>query len=458
MTPVVLLYLIAFLAALAVLILPLIRQRKTTDGDASPALEVYRAQLAELDRDAASGAIPKTDAESARHEIERRILAADDINNANGGAPRYGRPHTRTAIGVALVVPALAIALYLSGGRPDLPSRPMARIVLPTIDDLSPPDLARLIGLRSATDAGGAEPWAELARFYIENGLIKDGEGALSTARALAPDDASLAGLYGEISFFLSQGFVTQEALDAFRAALEIDPTDARGLFYLAVARQQAGYPENALNMWAAQVAILDPEDPWMEKTIDRIEAVAQSMGADPFAYIPPTVAIARGGELAGRAIAQMSPEERQAAIHQMVDQLAARLEDNPNDLAGWMRLARSRMELSEHARAARAFARADALARQDSVPFLMSWAAALIQTADNPAALPDELTDILDRVLVLEPDHADALWYAGIMAARRIDGQSALVHWRRLLEILPTESQIRPMVTQAIAAISSDP
>ncbi len=450
------LFVIALLTALMALIWPLVGRSDVESTQASPALAVYRAQLAELDRDAATGAIPKTEAAAARHEIERRILT----ENSQGqiGADRSGKGPTWVAAAVILPVILLTFTTYLFSGRPDLESRPMAQIEMPTLDDLSPSDRQRLGELQTAADAGGAEAWTNLARFYLENGLVAPAKDALFIARDLAPDDASIAGLYGEVLFFLSQGFVTQDALDAFRSTIALDPTNTRGRFYLAAARQQAGYPEDALDMWATLLASLDPADPWTDKTVERIEAVALSLGADPVTYIPSEVAIARGGALGQSAISQMSPEDRQATIHQMVDRLAARLEENPDDLAGWMQLARSRMELGEHGLAARAFARADGLARQTSIPFLMSWAAAIIQAAQGPADLPDQLATILDRVLAQDPDHTDALWYAGIMAARQVDGQTALAHWRRLLELLPQDSEIRPMVAQAIAAIGGTP
>ena len=43
-----------------------------------------------------------------------------------------------------------------------------------------------------------------------------------------------------------------------------------------------------------------------------------------------------------------MSPEEQQAQIRAMVDGLAVRLEDNPDDLQGWLRLIRARTVLGD--------------------------------------------------------------------------------------------------------------
>jgi cytochrome c-type biogenesis protein CcmH len=57
-----------------------------------------------------------------------------------------------------------------------------------------------------------------------------------------------------------------------------------------------------------------------------------------------------------------MSPEERQAMIRGMVDRLAARLEQSPNDKEGWTRLAHAYDVLGEKEKAQAARLRAEGL------------------------------------------------------------------------------------------------
>lgn len=51
-----------------------------------------------------------------------------------------------------------------------------------------------------------------------------------------------------------------------------------------------------------------------------------------------------------------MSPQQRLAMINAMVGRLAARLRDNPNDLAGWLRLARAYAVMGRRADALKAY------------------------------------------------------------------------------------------------------
>jgi cytochrome c-type biogenesis protein CcmH len=57
-----------------------------------------------------------------------------------------------------------------------------------------------------------------------------------------------------------------------------------------------------------------------------------------------------------------MSEQERLALVRSMVERLAARLKDNPNDMEGWTRLGQSYRVLGEEEKARDAFARAEAL------------------------------------------------------------------------------------------------
>ena len=78
-------------------------------------------------------------------------------------------------------------------------------------------------------------------------------------------------------------------------------------------------------------------------------------------------------------AMAAMTPEQRQQAIRGMVEGLAAKMKDTPQDRAGWLRLANAWKVLGENANAADAYARADALGPVDA-RILADWAEAHVR------------------------------------------------------------------------------
>ena len=125
----ILIALLTAAATLAVLV-PLSRA-PAGRASAAHAARVYRDQLAELERDRAEGRIGAAEAESARTEIARRLIAVDSEAQAeaSGGAFAGGSPNRRRAIAlVALIgIPILSLGLYLGLGAPRLPGEPLAQ-------------------------------------------------------------------------------------------------------------------------------------------------------------------------------------------------------------------------------------------------------------------------------------------------------------------------------------------
>src|SRR5215510_14688414 len=117
-------FLLALLATATVgaLLIPLLRAETPSAGRLEGELAIYRDQLAEIERDRASGALSETEAAAARLEIERRILAAADI--AKPVAEATSALHRLLPPALALAVPLLALGLYLKTGHPGMPAAP----------------------------------------------------------------------------------------------------------------------------------------------------------------------------------------------------------------------------------------------------------------------------------------------------------------------------------------------
>ena len=109
-------------AAILAVILPLAQNGKAARSGSD--VVVYRDQLDEVERDLAAGTIGKTEAEAARVEISRRLLAAADTAEAGPALlPAATAWYRRTGIIVAvLLLPIGAGGLYLRIGSPSLAS------------------------------------------------------------------------------------------------------------------------------------------------------------------------------------------------------------------------------------------------------------------------------------------------------------------------------------------------
>lgn len=121
-------------------------------------------------------------------------------------------------------------------------------------------------------------------------------------------------------------------------------PNDPTGYVFLGRVRMDLGKFDEALDSYRTALELSD-NHPQIAAELQQAEAfIASQRGEAPPNSAAPDIA---NNETAN-AIREMSPEEQQAQIRAMVDGLAVRLEDNPDDLQGWLRLIRARTVLGD--------------------------------------------------------------------------------------------------------------
>ena len=393
------------LGASAALAAPLLVRRAPPRPRAAHDLEIYRDQLLEVARARDGGLIPEGEAEAAEAEIGRRLLAAEDaLRGGEAAPPAARRPGLALVLGLA--VPALAAAVYGSLGAPGLPAGPAAERAAATADDL--PALAARLAARLEAGPGDPRGWRLLGR--VLSGLERFDEAARAYGRAAAllPGDAGLRALRGEALAAADGGRVTEATRRAFADALARDAGEPRARFYLGLAALQAGDREAALARWRALAADAGPDSPWLPALRRRIDALA---GAAPPQAGPDAAAVA--------AAALLSAEDRAAMIRSMVEGLARRLEEDPDDAEGWARLARSYRVLGEADKARGALARLARL-RPGDKDVLLAYARSLAEGGPDGARAA-ELEAVIGRILALDPGNRAALRIAGEAAGRQV-------------------------------------
>ncbi|MGI9329336.1 MAG: tetratricopeptide repeat protein [Gammaproteobacteria bacterium] len=129
---------------------------------------------------------------------------------------------------------------------------------------------------------------------------------------------------------------------------------------------------------------------------------------------------------------------------------LEARLAEQPDDVSGWLLLGNTYLQLQRPADAQNAFARARQLAPED-VQAKLGLAEAM--TLQNRDALGGAAGELIEEVLVIEPDSPRALWYGGLAALARGDRQSVKSRWERLLTLNPPEP-VRKVVSEQLVQL----
>ncbi len=368
----------AALTAVCVLVLlnSLLRQRAEIGPRSAFDLSVYKDQLNEVERDLDRGLLNETQARSARLEIERRMLAATAGDSEREAAP--ARPDDRKtdrwmAWFIAAALPGLALGLYLNLGSPDQPGVPLAdrralegefrnAITGGTLE-------ADIAALETRVAAQGFDPhaWLLLAGAYGELGRYIDSATAYRRAIDQGAKEAQIYASLGEALVAASGGEVSTEARRAFGEAIKLDGGNMKSFYYTGLAMAQEGRLPEALDLWRNLFERSAPGTPWrplLERRIAQIEAALAERQGQGEAAIPRDHAT--GGSRMPQpsaadveAAGQMSPEEQVAFIRSMVDRLAERLDGQPADLEGWLRLARAYSVLEEPAKARTALERA---------------------------------------------------------------------------------------------------
>ncbi|TAV88707.1 c-type cytochrome biogenesis protein CcmI [Rhizobium leguminosarum] len=353
----------ALTAALAVILLyPLLRGAKAAENIRAGEAAVYRDQLRELDRDLDGGLITPEEADYARAEIGRRLIAVSADEPAETLKP--ARHHRFTEAFVLLVLPVLGLCLYLTTGRPDLPSQPLeARLENPGND------VAVLITkaerhLAEKPDDG--KGWDVLAPIYFRTMRVNDAQLAYRNAiRLLGPSPVRLDGL-AETLMAVSDGVVTEEARQVLEQSLTLEPDNPRARFYIALSMEQAGRPDEARQAFEALAKQSPADAPWLPLVNEHIAmnggakagANPAAPGADPAAPGADPAAPGNPTQQDVAAAETMNAGDRQQMIRGMVESLDAKLSEDPNNFEGWMRLVRSYAVLNDKDRAVGALKR----------------------------------------------------------------------------------------------------
>ncbi len=309
---------------------------------------VYRDQLAEIDAEVERGLLEPAEAEAARAEVGRRLLAIDPGRNAVSAESAKHPARSPLASVLGIGVPVATIALYLAFGAPNYTDQPLSARAAPTSVT---PDITRLVEavearLRAAPDDGPG--WDVIAPVYLRQGdYAKAADAYARAARLLGETPQRLAG-FAEATVLAHEGTVTPAARAAYERLASLEPNRLEPRFWLALADEQAGRLDVAAAAYRALIAEPTAEAGWVQLFTERLAAV-EAKRTFPAPAAPPAVAptvipdAPRGPSAADVTAAdKLGADERRQMIDDMVQGLAERLTKEPRDLAGWQRLIRA--------------------------------------------------------------------------------------------------------------------
>src|ERR1700730_8029958 len=274
-------------------------------------IAIYKAQLAEIERDEAQRLVAPEDAQGAKAEAARRLMAGAAIE-----PPAASRTKARLAsVGVVIFIPVLALSLYVTIGHPDIPDAPLAARL-----DVSPArvDLAAAVArveAHLAQHPDDGRGYEVLAPVYLRMGRAGDAVNASREALRLLGETPARDALYGEALVAAANGVVTPDAKQSFEAAAAKDPSAAEPRFFLGLAAEQEGDKARAKEIWSRLVAETPQDAPWAQALRERVATLGAGPGTTQDGLAAKIEALPEAG--------------RMNAIRGMVEGLASRLAQN---------------------------------------------------------------------------------------------------------------------------------
>jgi cytochrome c-type biogenesis protein CcmH len=335
-------------AVLTVVLRPLFSAGPAAETLERPVLAVYRHQLAEIDADLDRGQISAEEAESARREVSRRLLATAqtaDETQTRAWVERSGQA-------VALLVPVIALGTYLVLGSPGLPGRPHAG-ASGSLAEAGISELVRRVEQRLATHPEDGQGWDVVAPVYFRLQRFDEAAAAFSRAISILGETSQRLAGFAEATVMANNGIVTEPARLAYTKLAQMEPERVEPKFWLALAKEQDGRHAEAAADYRRMLASAPADAPWRALVEERLAAV------DP-TFRKEEAPQARGTtEADAQAAAGMAPEDRARMIGQMVAGLAERLKTETQDAAGWRRLVQSYVVLGDREKAVAALGEA---------------------------------------------------------------------------------------------------
>lgn len=452
--------------------IPLIRR---LDGASSASLDkaIYEDQLKEVDKDLQAGAINAPEAESAKVEIQRRLVSA--TKNTTEARPISSGWRNAALFATAAFVILGSVNLYNILGSPDLPSvTPQAAPVAAAPADAAqaaapasnPGQVDQMVAKLTArlqANPKDAEGWRMLGWSQFNLQHYPESTDAYAKALELDPTNTEYKSAFAEAIVQMSQGIVTPKAQTLIAEVLAKEPKDSRGRFYDALAHEQAGDQSGALDRWLALLADTPADAGWRDDVKQRISDLAKATGRDvSSALAMPSLAAP------GTQQQTLSQPEKDQMVAGMIAKLAAKLEANPNDRDGWAMMIRSLTVSGDKKGADEALAKALEIfksdkATMDGLKSIAQGTSTNGASAIPPAASAPVITDEQKTTIQALPEgdqKAMIKSMVGRLADKLTENPNDFEGWIRLMrsyQVLNEADNAKAALAKALTVFAAD-
>lgn len=210
-------------------------------------LAIYRSQIAELERERATGELSEPEFVEATRELKRRLL--EDVEASEETVdPARTQPSRKLVALLAVFVPALAVAGYLQLGNP----RALDPLAVASTEAMTPDQIEGMVAkladrLKTAPDGEG---WIMLARSYKSLGRLPEAADAYEKAAELIDDNPDLLTDYADLLATQNGGSLRGKPLALVMKALRLNPDHVIALWLAGTAAFDNREYGSAVTLW----------------------------------------------------------------------------------------------------------------------------------------------------------------------------------------------------------------
>ncbi|MBI6920360.1 MULTISPECIES: c-type cytochrome biogenesis protein CcmI [Pseudomonas] len=275
------------LAALSFLLIPILRGRRRQQEEDRTALNValYQERVAELAAQQAAGVLDEAQMTKGRDEAARELLA--DTEGAE--APRQGHLGKALPLLAAVLVPLMALGLYLHFGAADKVALTQEFAEAPKSMEEMTTRLERVV----QAQPDSAEAMYFLGRAYMAEQRPADAARTFERAVALAGRQPELLGQWAQALYFAADKQWSPQLQALTDEALKADPNEVTSLGLRGIAAFEGERYQEAIDYWKRLLAQLPEGDASRDALQGGIDRAVERLGG-AVAEVPPAPAAAR--------------------------------------------------------------------------------------------------------------------------------------------------------------------
>lgn len=271
---------VILLAGVLAFILPaLLKPNGTVKTDANAEKrEIFRQQFDEIEQDKINGVLDATQYEVAKSEMQRRML--DEIGQASVAKTSSSKPDRRLALVLLVLMPMLAVFIYLKIGNPAAIHQPSNVEQMAGNDNMQPLLKALQAKLEKNPDDGTG--WALLAKSYVGIKLYAEGVIAYEHALKLIPNDPQLLADYAEVLAVVNGYSLAGKPLELLNQALSLDKNNIKSLTLAGTAAYDRKDYKEAIVLWERLLKVLPADSKMLPEVKAALKEVHALSGTKP--------------------------------------------------------------------------------------------------------------------------------------------------------------------------------